>query len=298
MIRYLLILIFALCFSSSTVAQDVEEFEYETFQEVLVLFEGLGYTPEAWQAGIREVNRVYLQTIPPRWRSTVSQEVEVQMKKRLFLRAMAPLVLRSNELILEDRERLLARDGAQVDDEWLRELAFRYRVIDKLEHPVTTVELAELKKRVDIVPPSLALAQTVEESGWGTSRFAEQGNALFGMWSWGEGNMKPETQRAGKGDYGIAKWDSPLHSVQGYMLNINRHFAYEELREKRAAVRAEGRVPRGEDLVGTLINYSERGQAYVDGLKGLMSYNGLHDVDDAYLVGPVIHLIPIGEGAE
>jgi uncharacterized FlgJ-related protein len=274
-----------------------EIFEYDSFEEVSGLMEELNYTPEAWAAGIRDIPRVYLQKIPPRWRSTVSQEVDTLTKKRIFLRAMAPLVLHANEQILAERERLLAREPGDLEDPWLHELAMKYRVIDGPDHPLTPEALAELEKRVDIIPPSLALAQSVEESGWGTSRFAEQGNALFGMWSWGEDAIKPEQQRSGKGDYGIAAWDTPQDSVDGYMLNINRHFAYEDLRERRAELRAQGETLRGADLVETLTSYSERGQAYVDGLQGLMDYNRLHDADDAELVGRVIHLVPVGEGS-
>lgn len=274
-----------------------EIFEYESFKEVAALFEELDYTPEAWAAGIREVARVYIQTIPSRWRSRVSKEVDVQTKKRIFLRAMAPLVLHANEKILAERARLLALDEAKLDDPWLKELALKYRVIDGPDDPVTPQSLDELERRVDIIPPSLALAQSIEESGWGTSRFAEQGNALFGMWSWSEEAMRPDQQRSGKGDYGIAAWDTPQDSVDGYMLNINRHFAYEDLRDRRAEIRARGESPRGADLVTTLVNYSERGQVYVDGLERMMDYNRLHDVDDAVLVGRVIHLVPVGEGA-
>lgn len=281
----------------SASAKAPEIFEYESFEQVAELFEELNYTPEAWAAGIREVSRVYLQSIPPRWRSTVSKEVDTLTKKRIFLRAMAPLVLRANEKILAERERLLSLGPANLDDPWLRDLAQKYRVIADADAPVTRETLRELERRVDMVPPSLALAQAIEESGWGTSRFATQGNALFGMWSWGEDAMRPEQQRSGKGDYGIAAWDTPQDSVDGYMLNINRHNAYAELRERRAELRAAGKEPRGVDLVKTLTRYSERGQAYVDGLEGLMDYNKLHDVDDAVLVGQTIHLVPVGEGA-
>jgi len=291
-------------FHVQAVAEDeVTRFEFENYGRVLELFETLGYTPEAWQAGIRGVNRVYLQKVPARWRSSVSKDIEVQLKKRLFLRAMAPLVLRANELIMGERARLRAsleqgRSGAAFDSPWLRETAIKYRVTEGPDQPVDEAGLEELLKRIDIVPPSLALAQAIEESGWGTSRFAQEGNALFGMWAWGENAMKPQQQRSGKGDYGIARWDSPQQSVDGYMLNINRHPAYAAFRTERARIRADGHSPTGSELVGTLTHYSERGQAYVDGLNGLMNYNKLHDVDDAQLTGPVIHLVPVEATAE
>ena len=157
------------------------------------LFEELNYTPEAWQAGIREVPRVYLTTIAPRWRDRVSAEVTVLEKKRIFFRSMAPLVLRSNEFILRDRARLeeirprVTGSGDLSADErlWLSELAVAYGVVKDADTAVDAAVLDELLVRLDIVPVSLALSQCAEESGWGTSRFAAEGNALFGQWSWG-----------------------------------------------------------------------------------------------------------------
>ena len=145
---------------------------------------------------------------------------------------------------------------------------------------------------------ALALAQTIEESGWGTSRFADLGNAMFGQWAWGDKAIKPEQQRSGKGDYGIAAFDSPQESVSGYMQNINTHNAYAPLREKRAELRAANKTPRGEDLAPTLINYSERGQHYVDSLNSIMRYNKLYEIDEAELTGSVILLVPVGSGAD
>ena len=158
--------------------------------------------------------------------------------------------------------------------------------------------LTQLRERVDGVPNALALAQTIEESGWGTSRFADVGNAMFGQWAWGEDAIKPEQQRSGKGNYGIRAFDSPQDSVNGYMLNINSHPAYADLRNKRVAIRGEGRVPTGPELTDTLLKYSERGQHYVDTLNSIMRVNKLVEIDEAHLVDPVILLVPVGEGAD
>src|SRR5690606_6187391 len=105
--------------------------------------------------------------------------------------------------------------------------------------------------------------QMVEESGWGTSRFATDGNALFGQWSYKSG-IRPEEQRVKeKGDYRIAAFDTPLDSVHAYLLNLNSNHAYGEFRRKRAELRAAEKVPTGPDLVHTLVNYSERKEEYV-----------------------------------
>ena len=156
----------------------------------------------------------------------------------------------------------------------------------------------ELLMRVDIVPVSLALSQCAEESGWGTSRFAAEGNALFGQWSWGGKGIKPLQQREGMGDYRIAAFETPLQSVMAYMRNLNTHNAYAGLRARRAELRAKGERMSGWELAKTLDKYSERGPAYVESLHGIMKVNQLDPADDAYLGdGPTIWLIPVGEGA-
>jgi uncharacterized FlgJ-related protein len=242
--------------------------------------------------------------MPSRWRATHSKEAEVRVKKEVFFRVLAPLILRANELIMQDRERLMLlsggvdSDGVGNDSGWLTDLAVRYKVVDSPESDVGLAQVEELLIRVDIMPPSLAMAQTAEESGWGTSRFADQGNAMFGQWAWGDKAIKPKQQRAGKGNYGIAVFDSPQESVIGYMMNINTHRAYAPLREKRAKIRSKGQRPTGAALAPTLINYSERGQHYVDTLNSIMSYNKLGEIDEAHLVGPVIHLVPVGAGSD
>jgi Bax protein len=296
------ILMFALLgslLSISNVAVADEVFEFESYKDLVPLFEKLGYTEEAWDNGLRDVSRVYLSNVPSRWRGKHSNEAQVRVKKEVFFRILAPLILRSNELIMQDRERLqLFADGKNKDSEWIADLAMRYRVIDSADSEVGPEQLKELMNRVDIMPPSLAMAQTAEESGWGTSRFADQGNAMFGQWAWGDKAIKPEQQRAGKGNYGIAAFDSPQESVSGYMMNINTHRAYAPLRDKRAQIRSSGQAPTGAVLAPTLLNYSERGQHYVDTLNSIMSYNKLGEIDEARLVGPVIHLVPIGAGSD
>ena len=151
---------------------------------------------------------------------------------------------------------------------------------------------ARLMIQVDIIPPSLALAQAAEESGWGTSRFTAEGNAFFGQWDFSGNGMTPKQQRKELGDYGLARFDSPLASVEGYMKNINTTGAYEKLRLLRANLRKNNKKITGMELAGTLDKYSERGQAYIDGLRDMISYNKLQDVDEAYLSeDKLIHLV-------
>jgi Bax protein len=148
--------------------------------------------------------------------------------------------------------------------------------------------------RVDVVPPSLALGQAAYESGYGTSRFAREGNALFGQWTYGGKGMQPREKRASKGDYGVAAYDWPLESVRAYMRNLNSHRAYQGLRDKRAAARSRGRAPTGDELADALTSYSERGAEYVKTLKGIMSTNELAVADNATLQdAPAILIIDV-----
>lgn len=284
----------------------VERFEYASYKDVERLFEELGYTPQRWQAGVREVPKVYFTTVPERWRDTTSKQVTVQTKKRLFFRALAPIALYSNKLILQERSRVeelvsshrAGQPWAEPDAEWLAELAVRYKIIDSAEQVLEADALTELLSRIDIVPISLTLSQAAEESGWGTSRFAAEGNALFGQWTWGDKVIKPKQQRAGKGDYGIAAFDTTLDSVRAYMRNLNTHRAYEELRAKRAELRQQHEPISGRVLAGTLTSYSERGAAYVKTLYTIMNANHLDPADDAYLdEGPVYLMVPTDEAA-
>ena len=233
------------------------------------------------------------------------------MKKRIFFRTLAPLVLRANELILADRERITAlapemdagKSLEQKDGAWLAEIAGRYRVIKDPQSLPGPEELGgvveELLVRIDQVPLSLVLAQGAEESGWGTSRFAAEGNALFGQWTWGGEGITPEGQRKELGDYRIAAFETPLQSVMSYLQNLNSHPAYEELRGKRSELRRSGERLSGYELAKTLTSYSERGQEYVETLHTIMRVNHLDATDDAHLGDtPTIYLISKGQGAE
>jgi Bax protein len=270
------------------------------YKDVFALFDRLGYTQKAWQAGIREVPRVYLEDIPERWREKGSKAMPVADKKRLFFRLIAPIVLRINELIAADRarakvitERLSLGQGVSPEDQaWLVELAVRYKLIGCPDDRLDSDQYPELLLRVDIVPASLSLAQAASESGWGTSRFASEGNSLFGQWSWGKG-LKPTDQRAEDlGDHRVAAFGSTGEAAYAYALNLNTQGAYRDFRLKRSELRRRNLLVSGEVLVETLIRYSERGQAYVEDLKRIIRQNRLADADDAYLRDmPVIRIV-------
>ena len=268
-------------YSDTAIIRTVES---KNYNDVLQLFNEIGYTAEKWQAGIREVPRIEITEIPQRWQQ-VAQTIPISDKKNIFFRLTGSGILQANEKILFERQRLLeAIDKNDIhENEWLAALAVKYRVIKQESDKLHNQDLVELKKRVDIVPPSLALAQAAEESGWGTSRFAVQGNSLFGQWDFSGKGIKPKEQRAELGNYGIAAFESPQASIEAYMLNLNTHRAYERMRQKRAVFRQQNQVPKGWDLAKTLDKYSERGIDYVKSLHSIMSYNKLNDADQAYL---------------
>lgn len=204
-------------------------------------------------------------------------------RKELFLATMLPLVLQTNEEIAADRRRLLdLRAGLATagglswrDEVWLEQLAEDYG----LAEPNPTALLA----RIDLIPPSLALAQAAEESGWGTSRFARDGNALFGQWSFGGDDIIQPL--AGRGGYGVRTFGNLSDAVRAYARNLNSHGAYRDFRSARAAARASGRPLDGFALAGTLTGYSERGHGYVKSLRLIMRANGLSAFDAARFAG-------------
>ena len=240
-----------------------------------------------------DVPRAIIVVINKSWREEAKQ-VPVEVKKELFFRGLVPLILYSNELILQDRQRLMSlmkryKTGETIEaneTRWIRELAARYRLINPERSPddrKLQSMLDDLLVRVDIIPPALALGQAGYESGYGTSRFTLLGNALFGQWTYGDKGMKPKEKRKSKGNYGVASFLWPFESVRGYMLNLNTHKAYEDLRLKRAELRRRGEKLSGLVLAETLIKYSEKGQAYVNTLKSIITKNELDLADDAHL---------------
>jgi uncharacterized FlgJ-related protein len=264
------------------------EIKITSLDDLDTVFESFEYTPEAWGEGTKEVPRLTFESITPAWQKA-SKSMPIKTKKSIFLRMILPLVLVSNENILRERDIVKT---AELTSPELIAVALKYGVIKDKSTALTSKHQQQMLMRVNTIPPSLALAQAIEESAWGTSRFAVEGNALFGQWDFGENSIKPKQQRSGLGDYGIARFDSPLASVEGYMLNINSTSAYNSLRVLRAQHADKQEKFSGHVLAGTLINYSERGEAYIKSIRHLMRYNKLAITDDTYLAdNNLVHLI-------
>jgi len=264
------------------------EIKITSLDDLNAVFKKLHYTPEDWENGEKEVPRLTFESVSPKWQE-ISKNLPVENKKSIFLRLILPLVLVSNENILRERE--IVKTAKLISPE-LISIALKYEVIEDETMALTNADKQTLLKRVNIIPPSLALAQAAEESAWGTSRFALEGNAFFGQWDFSGNGIKPKQQRTELGNYGIARFDSPLGSVEGYMLNINTTSAYKSLRNLRAKQVATNKPFSGLLLAGTLIKYSERGQAYIDGLRSLIRYNKLSVTDDTFLSdNNLVHLV-------
>lgn len=257
------------------------------------LLKGRGLDLRAIRAGQRRVPAVLVAAIPP----DLGDVADVDTRKALFFGMTLPLVLTANAEVLADRDRLLRlatirRLGHPLprpDTAWLHTIADRYGVHDPTDGPSVPAEdlIRKLLIHVDAVPAGLALAQAAEESGWATSRFAREGNALFGQWTWDDAGMVPEDRAAGA-THRVRAFDTPLESVRAYLFNLNTHRAYAGFRSRRAELRATGETPSTEALVGALTEYSERGAAYVRTLQAIVAANGLSDLDASQLAEPVI----------
>ncbi|MCL1049363.1 glucosaminidase domain-containing protein [Shewanella abyssi] len=269
-----------------------KEIRINSLDELSALFDSLNYNSQSWNDGNREVPRLTFSSVSERWQET-SNNIPVQQKKMVFFRLIAPLILVANENILLER-RLI--ESAPLDDIVLLNIAVKYSMIKSVEQTMTEQQRQQLLQEIDILPPSLVLAQAAEESGWATSRFTVEGNAFFGQWDFSGNGMIPKQQRKELGNYGLARFDTPLASVEGYMLNLNTNNAYKKLRSLRASLRASNSAITGIELAGTLDKYSERGQAYIDGIRQMISYNKLDQVDEAYLSDSApLHLLPSTE---
>lgn len=204
-------------------------------------------------------------------------------RKQAFIDYFVPLIKATNTEILKDRETALELRNSSADLGFLERrslhsLAERYALKEFDEE--NTQHWQELLKRVNTVPPSLALAQGANESGWGTSRFAQEGNNYFGQWCFQPGcGLVPKSRTAGK-THEVAKFSSAAESVQAYIDNLNRNSAYEEFRSLRVQHAEKTGSASGTVLAGGLLNYSERGQEYVVEIQNMIRINELEQHDN------------------
>ena len=142
---------------------------------------------------------------------------------------------------------------------------------------------------MDEVPVSLALAQAAKETGWGTSRFAQEGNALFGQWTWSGEGLKPKDSDKNTG-HKVMKFNVLQASVRAYQRNLNTHSTYRAFRKARADLRDQGKNLDSIILSQFLDQYAETGEKYVEVLQKIIKQNNLQDFDDAKLLPSSIEL--------
>lgn len=243
-------------------------------ETTLNLFEDLGYDLKGVRAG-QKVKPIYLTKLP----KDLKFLGDTKKKRELFISIILPLVLNENEKITEDRKKLfkiLGKNFNTVGERvWLKRRFKEYKIKDQ--------DLAKLKMRMDIIPVSLALAQAANETGWGTSRFALEGNALFGQWTWSKKGITPKNQDSDK-THKVLQFQILKASVRAYKNNLNTHNAYSDFREARAKLRQEKKQIKGLELTKYLKNYSAIGEKYVSILNDIIEKNSLSDFDKANLL--------------
>ena len=208
-----------------------------------------------------------------------------KQRKEFFIQIILPLILQENNNIKLDRKRLFniinKSNNSDLEKKWLNKKYKQYGVVSK--------DLSILKIRMDEIPVSLAIAQAAKETGWGTSRFAQEGNALFGQWTWSGEGLKPKDSDRNEG-HKVMKFNVLQASVRAYQRNLNTHSSYKSLRKTRADLRDKGKPLDSLVLVNYLNEYAETGEKYVEVLKKIIIQNNLKDFDDAKLLPSSIDL--------
>ena len=206
----------------------------------------------------------------------------VQLKKETFIKIVLPLIVAENEKILDDRKKLKIlsekKFTSDIEKQWLRQKL--------LEYKVKKGDLDQLMLRMDMIPVSIALAQAAKESGWGTSRFALEGNAIFGQWTWDGQGIAP-LKRDDNKKHKILKFPILRASVKAYKNNLNTHKSYSKFREKRKSLRNKKKNITGLDLTDTLKNYAQTGSEYTKILNQIITQNRLSDFEPVKLVNSV-----------
>ena len=252
---------------------DIEDVSLDT-KITLNLFEDLKYDLKGIRSGAL-VKPIYLSKLPKDLKKLKS----TQKKKDTFIKIVMPLILDENNKISENRKKLFKILGKQNNSRgervWLKR---RFE-----DYGIKNEDVTALKIKMDVIPVSIAIAQAAKESGWGTSRFALEGNAMFGQWTWGKKGISPLKREKNK-DHKILKFPILRSSVQAYKNNLNTHKGYREFREKRAELRSKNKKISGSELVKYLHNYAATGSEYTRILKKIIDQNGLTDFDNAVLM--------------
>ncbi|MDC3174380.1 glucosaminidase domain-containing protein [Candidatus Pelagibacter sp.] len=200
-------------------------------------------------------------------------------RKDLFIKIVLPLIVKENNKIRIDRKRLFMilskNSNTNIEKKWLEK---KYK-----QYGVRQNDLSTLKIRMDEIPVSLAIAQAAKETGWGTSRFALKGNALFGQWTWSGDGLKPKNAEIGE-EHKVMKFHSLQLSVRAYLRNLNTHSSYKNLRKVRTDLRNKNKSLDSLILSKHLDKYAETGNEYIEVLQKIITQNNLKDFDEARLL--------------
>ncbi len=238
-------------------------------ETVLNLFEDVEYDLNTVRFE-KTVKPIYFTQFP----KDLDEIQSVKLKKETFIKIVLPLVVAENEKILDDRFKLKKITSKKIttdqEKQWLRQKF--------LEYKVKNGKIDELSNRMDIIPVSIALAQAAKESGWGTSRFALEGNAIFGQWTWNGRGIEPLLKDKTK-SHKILRFPILRASVKAYQNNLNTHKSYEKFRDKRKNLRMSNKKIQGLELAKTLGSYAETGSEYTKILAKIIVQNRLMDFE-------------------
>jgi Bax protein len=210
---------------------------------------------------------------------------DTKKRKDFFIQIVLPLIIKENNNIRLDRKTLFniinKNNNTTSEKQWLEK---KYK-----QYGINSRDLLTLKIRMDEIPVSLAIAQAAKETGWGTSRFAQEGNALFGQWTWSDEGLRPKNAEKNK-NHKVMKFNILQASVRAYQRNLNTHSTYKEFRKARAEFRDLNKPLDSIELSKYLNKYAETGNQYVEVLQKIIEQNKLQDFDDAKLLPSSIDL--------
>ena len=247
---------------------------------IVELFKSTNYSLEDVRKN-KLVKPISLTSLP----NEIKKIENTKKRKNLFIQIILPLVIEENNNIKSDRKKLFSilnkSKNTNAEKIWLNSKFKKYGVANK--------DLSTLKIRMDEVPVSMTIAQAAKETGWGTSRFAQEGNALFGQWTWSGDGIKPSDADT-ESTHKVMKFRILQASVRAYQRNLNTHSSYKDFRSARAELRDEGKKLDSMILTEYLDKYAETGVEYVRVLQQIIKQNNLTDFDDAKLMPASINL--------
>ena len=263
-----------------TAHQTLKNVSVDTTQALYNLFENSHN--DSTPAGPQTVPPIILAKLPEDFAEALTPDE----RRELFLRSLLPIVLIENRRLHEQRELAawlldnnLPVAGSPMRN-WLTRLAKRYRVRGDLTKPAVRNKLLT---RLDEIPPSLALAQAAIETGWGSSRFALEGNSLYGQWTFDVNKGIEPSQRDEDATHRVASFPNLRASVRAYMRNLNTGNAYHEFRTARAMTRIEGQPLDANELATHLHRYSQRGEDYVSDLQQIIRSPAITALNNIHL---------------